>query len=87
MKDKLPPFHDHLTNALEAAIAYLRAQDAVFDEDAMREKYQYGGVNYGQYKDADVEIALLKGKPTKKWAHMTIWRRDSGGYEVNAYIL
>ena len=87
MKDKLTPYHETLCNALESGIKYLKDQGAEFDETAMREKYQYDGINYGQYKDSDVEIALFKGKATKKWAHLTIWRRESGTYEVNAYIL
>lgn len=84
---KLEPYHQTLCNALEAGITYLKAQGATFDETVMRERYQYDGINYGQYKDSDVEIAQIKGKATKKWAHLTIWRRDSGTYEVNAYIL
>jgi hypothetical protein len=87
MKDKLTPFHETLCNALEAGIKYLKDQGAEFNEETMRERYQYDGINYGQYKDADVEIDLMKGKKTKKWAHLTIWRRESGTYEVNAYIL
>ena len=46
-----------------------------------------GGVAYGQTVSRSFELASLKGKATKKCAHVTIYRMESGRYEKVAYIL
>lgn len=84
---KLEPYHQTLQTALDAGIKYLQSQGVVFEEETIRDRFTFDGINYGQYKDGDAAISALKGKATKKWAHLTIWRRESGTYEVNAYIL
>ncbi len=46
-----------------------------------------GGVSYGQTVSRSFELLSFKGKPTKKWAHATLYRMDSGRYELTTYIL
>lgn len=47
----------------------------------------YGGVSYGQTVSKSFELVTLKGKATKKWAHISLYRMDSGRYELTSYIL
>lgn len=46
-----------------------------------------GPVAYGQTLSANFEILTLKGKPTRKWYHIVIYRMDNGSYELVTYIL
>ncbi len=46
-----------------------------------------GGVSYGQTVARSFELTTFKGKPTKKWAHVTLYRMESGRYELTCYIL
>lgn len=81
------------TEAVESLQYRLDESDAVLvnpESDRhhwMRYVYSKGPVNYGQTLRADLEIAKLKGKPTRKWFHVSIYRMDSGRYEVTSYIL
>lgn len=47
----------------------------------------YGGVSYGQTVSRSFELATFKGKSTKKWAHVTLYRMESGRYELVSYML
>lgn len=44
-------------------------------------------VNYGCTLTEDFELLTFNGRPTRKWAHVSIYRLDSGRYELTAYIL
>lgn len=79
-------FHETLSKALEIGLSYATQNKAEIDATVIHEKFSSGMV-YGETKEAHAEIATLKGKPTKKWFHLTVWRDTSGRYEVNAYIL
>lgn len=82
--------HETLGSALNAGMAELVARPAVLcteSEQTAREKYTFGGMVYGETKSADVKLISYKNKPTKKWGHITIYRHESGRYEVNTYVL
>jgi len=49
--------------------------------------YDKGHVAYGTTHTFDWPIVSLKGKPTRKYFHASIYRMDSGRYEVTSYIL
>lgn len=85
---KLQPYHDTLQKAIDEGILYLiKGYDAVFDSDNLREPFTFDGVKYGESKESHSPIVSLKGKNTKKYAHLTIYRTTSGRYEVNVYVL
>lgn len=79
-------FHETLFKAVETGLTYATDKKAEINADTIRERFS-GGMVYGETKEAHAEIVSLKGKPTKKWFHLTIWRDMSGRYEVNTYIL
>lgn len=83
----LQPFHDTLGSAVSAAFDYLEARRAQFDP-ALRldNPFTFGGVAYGTNKDAHFELISFKGKPTRKFGHINVWRSETGLYEVNAYV-
>lgn len=84
---KMSPFADTLSAALESARSYFADAGAVLASEDWTNTFCFGGVGYEETKETHAEIATLKGKATKKWAHVTIYRMSSGRYEMNAYIL
>jgi hypothetical protein len=44
-------------------------------------------MRYNEVRDCNLEVATLKGKPTRKYAHVVIERLDSGRYEPILYVL
>jgi hypothetical protein len=42
---------------------------------------------YGQARTGAFAIARLRGRPTKKFFHVTIYRLDRGRYELVTYVL
>ena len=83
-------YKETLWEALEVAMGQFAEAGAVFQEEPFRE-FNYGGVKYGEVKSVSQEIVTLKGKKTKKFAHITIFREGrgtaAGMYEATAYIL
>jgi hypothetical protein len=93
MKKAVKSFVNSFTDRLDQALDLARKEMAnveavpVLDEWDWDHPFQYGGVPYGTSKNVNIELASYKGKPTKKYAHLTIWRLDSGRYEWNLYVL
>ena len=84
----LQPFHQTLGSAVSAAFDYLSARRAEFDPELRLDNpFTFGGVAYGTSKDAHFELTSFKGKPTRKFGHINVWRSETGLYEVNAYVL
>lgn len=96
MKNVIPSYFYTLNETVDAAQLYLddaRAElrlsglccpaDAHWTTDSALCSH----VGYGETRRANFEIARLKGKPTKKWFHMVIYRAETGRYELTAYIL
>ena len=46
-----------------------------------------GGVSYGQTVSRSFELLSFKGKPTRKGAHVSLYRMESGRYELTCYVL
>ena len=44
-------------------------------------------MKYNEVRNCNLEVATLKGKPTRKYAHIVIERLDSGRYEPILYVL
>jgi hypothetical protein len=84
----LPPFHETLGSAVSAAFDYLSARRAEFDPAfRLDNPFTFGGVAYGSQKDAHFPLLSYKGKATRKFGHINVWRSETGRYEVNAYVL
>lgn len=80
-------YHETLGQAIEQGHKNFENSGAVLVDHQEDTKFVYGGLAYGETKEAHYEIATLKGKKTKKYAHMTIYRMESGRYELTTYIL
>lgn len=88
MSTTLPAYHETLSAALTALSNHLLAREIVLKEEGSLEyPYHCDGICYGQNKSANAEILTIKGKPTRKWGHVTIWRETNGRYEINFYVL
>lgn len=83
------PYTETLGQAMQAIDAELKTRGAVLDvgESDWLDVFSFGGVSYGQNKEAHAALATIKDKPTRKWAHATIWRSETGRYEWNLYLL
>ena len=57
------------------------------DDHWSQQIFRKGPLSYGQSLRASFEILTKKGKPTRSWFHVQIWRLDSGTYELNTYAL
>lgn len=87
MKTSLSPYYHTLSAALLAVEVFATENQIVLvSPETFNERFD-GGVPYGQTIQGHAEIATLKGKTTKKWAHLTIYRMESGTYEVIFYVL
>jgi len=80
-------YYDTLAGTVEAIV-----EDAVKREltlhrpsevwDLCRDHLAYGTTRRGDFK-----LETIKGKPTGKFFHATIYRISSGRYELTTYIL
>ena len=87
---------DTYFETLSAVLDYVRQLAAKYgytlDDDAVFTQFGTGGISYGQTKSAN--IPLLKdgqpilsksGKPLNRALRVSIYRMDSGKYELTAY--
>lgn len=44
-------------------------------------------LNYGDARQGDFALELLRGRPTRKFFHVSIYRLYSGRYELTTYVL
>lgn len=72
---------------MEAAKTQLMERAAIVLDYAFFDRITFSGVPYGHTVEAHAELATYKGKPTKKWGHVTIYRQPTGTYELNVYVL
>lgn len=87
-----PPVRPYLHETLAQAVSTIQEDRVETGEvvpiESIEEKWAMcGGVPYGTYKSISFELEFYKGKATKKYLHMTVWRHDSGRYEINSYVL
>ena len=83
----LSPWHNTLSQALDVGIAEIKARAEFKNEQDIRDPFVFDGIKYGCTKEGHAELATYKGKSTKKFAHITIYRAETGRYEVTAYCL
>jgi len=82
-------YFETLGEALRAFVAQVFERGAVLAENELAnvaEKFN-GGVSYGQSVSRSFELLTFKGKATRKGAHVSLYRMESGRYELTAYVL
>lgn len=90
---KLPTMNDYFATLTEVRVEIDRrlqkAAAVLVDLGYFSMSHQAfsDGVPYGQVVQAHCELVLLKGKPTRKWAHAVVERMETGRYELTFYIL
>ena len=81
-------FHETLSAALETAFQNIAARHAIIaPADMENNHFTFGGMVYGETKSQSFPLESYKGKATRKYAHVTIWRHETGRYEENTYVL
>ena len=90
-------YFDHLGQALDAVEDFIiKAKIQVdphehpaneVDKFGIREPFAMGGISYETYRSADYKLLQFKGKPTKKYLHVVIYRTSNGRYELVRYVL
>jgi hypothetical protein len=81
-------YYETLSETLEAALGNLaKRKGELSDGVDFHEPFQYGGIPYGTYKSASFALSALRGKPTRKAFHVSIYRMESGRYELTDYVL
>lgn len=81
-------YFETLGAAVRQFLANLADKGAVLAKDESEVASAFdGGVSYGQTVSRSFELVSLKGKATKKGAHVSLYRMESGRYELTDYVL
>lgn len=90
------PLYKNLSDALRAVEEYVIKNSIQVDisehpsneadEFGIRGPFLYGGIPYEQKKDAHYKLLAYKGRPTKKYLHVSVYRMPSGNYELTCYV-
>ena len=83
-------YFETLGAALDSFVAQTESKGAVFASAQPQVDVASafnGGVSYGQTVSRSFELATLKGKATKRFAHAVVYRMESGRYELVNYVL
>jgi len=90
------PFYENLSETLAAVEQFIESNKIVIDPSehkqseadkyGIRQPYMYGGIGYEQHKDTHYKLLQYKGKPTKKYLHISIYRMPTGRYELTNYV-
>jgi len=85
------PFYETLGQALDALEVYIQKERAVLDPqehpEGVREPFALDGIAYETKKDANYKLISYKGKPTRKYLHVSIYRMPTGRYELTHYVM
>lgn len=73
--------------AMDAIYTRAYADRGVFTNPEFVQDICSEPLNYGQTRTASFQLTSLKGKPTRKYFHASIYRMDSGRYELTTYTL
>lgn len=76
-----------LSEALDSVEAERVTSGEVVPVGSIREPFSCGGVAYGETRSASIQLEKFKGKATRKYLHVQIYRDESGLYEANTYAL
>lgn len=73
-----------LSRSLDDVQSYIEEEKIELVDDF---RLDWDHISYNSKAEKHFEIKSLKGKKTRKWLHVNIYRLDSGRYEVNCYCL
>jgi hypothetical protein len=68
-------------------VVLVKSGDDAVADSWVSEIHNRGHIAYGHSHCFNFEIKTYRGKPTRKWFHIVIYRLDSGRYELTTYIL
>ena len=80
-------YFDTLAQTVDAAVAEADQRGAVLARPTEAWALAQDHLACGLYRRGDFQLAEFRGKPTKKYYHVVIYRLDSGRYELTAYVL
>jgi hypothetical protein len=80
-------FFETFAQAIDGVIRDADANDVLLARPSEVWSMVQEPLNYGESRRGDFAIELLKGRPTKKFFHVSIYRMDSGRYELIDYVL
>lgn len=83
---------NRLDEVIDGVVNEINKRDIVLAERGGREEVAArivlsGHLAYCTHRSFDFKVLSVKGTPTKKYFHATIWRLDNGRYELNTYML
>jgi len=80
-------YYETLSETLSAALVNLaKRKGELSDGVDFYEPFQYGGIPYATTKSASFPLKTLKGKATRKAFSVSIYRMESGRYELTDYV-
>lgn len=80
-------YTDRLDQAIEAIEKAAADMQAEFVNTFWYEAICSGGIEYDTDRSVNVELASFRGRATRKYGHITIYRLETGRYEWNFYVL
>ncbi len=80
-------YFERLDQAVSAALARAEAQGVVLSRAHDFESMLSRPLAYGEDTSASCAIVTLRGKATRKYFNVQIWRSERGIYELNSYVL
>ncbi len=86
MKTKIENYFDRLDQVIGAVEQNLKDENAVLHADASLTDLD-GHLPYGQTRCVDLALVTYRGKPTRKWFHASVYRLETGRYELTCYYL
>ena len=76
-----------LSGALDQASKSAKEEAGLFvDNEDMFTSFGTGGIRYGHNKKASISLIDCKGKESKKCLQISIYRMNSGFYELTDYV-
>ena len=85
-------YFETLSTALDAVRAYAESNGYTLDEDDIQFQFGTGGISYGQTKSSNINllkngqpILNKRGQEMNRAVHVSIYRMDSGTYELTVY--
>ena len=80
-------YFETFSQAIDAAVERADRDGAVLSKPTEIWNLCQEPLFYGQYRQGDFQLDTLRGRGTKKYFHVVIYRLDSGRYELTAYVL
>ena len=79
-------YFDTLAQTVDAAVEQADQRGAVLARPTEAWNLCQDHLAYGLYRRGDFQLDSFRGKPTKQFFHVIIYRMDSGRYELTAYV-